>query len=161
MAERAARRNGTVSAVRSRSLLCAAVSSVLSAASVMSSHFAKPENALRKGKDLVKVGKPSSALKTLHNILVARRYRLWSPTHEKIMVTHQPQRTQHGAESHESGNNATTAADEISAAEAWRQRPSVAVRAHFAFRASLLVAHPPCFFLSLLFLLSFSTSSWP
>jgi hypothetical protein len=52
----------------------------------MSSHFAKPENALRKGKDLVKVGKPGSALKTLHNILVARRYRLWSPTHEKIMV---------------------------------------------------------------------------
>jgi len=53
----------------------------------MSSHFAKPENALRKGKDLLKVGKPSSALKTLHNILVARRYRLWSPTHEKIMVS--------------------------------------------------------------------------
>jgi hypothetical protein len=59
----------------------------------MSSHFAKPENALRKGKDLVKVGKPGSALKTLHNILVARRYRLWSPTHEKIMVRSQKQQT--------------------------------------------------------------------
>ena len=52
----------------------------------MSSHFAKPENALRKAEDLVKVGKPSSALKTLHSILTARRYRQWTNTHELIMV---------------------------------------------------------------------------
>lgn len=53
----------------------------------MSSHFAKPENALRKAEDLVKVGKPSSALKTLHSILTARRYRQWTNTHELIMVS--------------------------------------------------------------------------
>ena len=52
----------------------------------MSSHFAKPENALRKARDLVRVSKESSALKTLHNILISKRFRLWQPTHEQIMV---------------------------------------------------------------------------
>ena len=52
----------------------------------MSSHFAKPENALRKARDLVRVQKESSALKTLHNILISKRFRLWQPTHEQIMV---------------------------------------------------------------------------
>ena len=54
-------------------------------ASAMSSHFAKPENALRKARDLVRVSKESSALKTLHNILISKRFRLWQPTHEQIM----------------------------------------------------------------------------
>ena len=53
----------------------------------MSSHFAKPENALRKARDLVRVQKESSALKTLHNILISKRFRLWQPTHEQIMVS--------------------------------------------------------------------------
>ena len=53
--------------------------------STMSSHFAKPENALRKARDLVRVSKESSALKTLHNILISKRFRLWQPTHEQIM----------------------------------------------------------------------------
>ena len=53
--------------------------------SIMSSHFAKPENALRKARDLVRVSKQSSALKTLHNILISKRFRLWQPTHEQIM----------------------------------------------------------------------------
>ena len=51
----------------------------------MSSHFAKPENALSKAQTLVSIGKPSAALKTLQGILSARRYRLWTPTHEEIM----------------------------------------------------------------------------
>ena len=62
----------------------------------MSSHFAKPENALRKARDLVRVQKESSALKTLHNILISKRFRLWQPTHEQIMVsTTQHPITQH------------------------------------------------------------------
>jgi len=53
---------------------------------IMSQHYAKPENALRKAQDLVAVGKPGAAIKTMHQILINRRYRLWSNTHEKIML---------------------------------------------------------------------------
>ena len=51
----------------------------------MSTHFAKPENALRKAKDLVRVSKPHAALKTLHSILLSKRFRQWTVTHEKII----------------------------------------------------------------------------
>jgi hypothetical protein len=87
--------------------------------STMSSHFAKPENALRKGQDLLKVGKPSTALKTLHNILVARRYRLWTITHEHIMV-----RTRHHARAREG--------ERMHEAETQRQVCTASVHTHRA-----------------------------
>eukprot|EP00954_Amorphochlora_amoebiformis_P024895 1369530-Amorphochlora_amoeboformis.AAC.2 len=50
------------------------------------SHFAKPDTALRKAKDYLKVKQPEMALECLHRILSSRRHRTWSPTHEKIML---------------------------------------------------------------------------
>ncbi|CEP03606.1 unnamed protein product (mitochondrion) [Plasmodiophora brassicae] len=52
----------------------------------MSHHFAKPENALRKALDLVKVKKDDAALRILHSMLLSRRYRIWQQTHEQIML---------------------------------------------------------------------------
>lgn len=52
----------------------------------MSSHYAKPENALRKAQDFVRAGKESQALKTLAAMLATRRYRTWQPTHEQMMM---------------------------------------------------------------------------
>jgi len=52
----------------------------------MSTLYAKPENALRKAKDLVRVGKPIDALAVLKQIFTSRRYRTWTATHEKIAI---------------------------------------------------------------------------
>lgn len=52
----------------------------------MSSHFAKPENALRKAKDLIRVGNDQEALQCLHAILINKRYRTFQATHEKIAM---------------------------------------------------------------------------
>jgi len=35
--------------------------------------------------DLIEVGRDAAAMKTLHTILTARRFRVWQITHEKIM----------------------------------------------------------------------------
>eukprot|EP00808_Paulinella_micropora_P013905 g30672.t1 len=45
----------------------------------------KPETALRKAQDFLRVGKSEDALKHLHAILVARRYKVWTETYEEIM----------------------------------------------------------------------------
>jgi len=52
----------------------------------MSSHYAKPENALRKASDLLSIRKPKAALRTLDVILTSKRHRQWQPTHEQIMI---------------------------------------------------------------------------
>ncbi len=52
----------------------------------MSSHYAKPESALRKAKEFVRVNKESSALKTLQTIITSKRFRPWQPTHEKFVL---------------------------------------------------------------------------
>jgi len=54
----------------------------------MSSHYSKPENALRKANDLLSVNKPLAALNVLHQMLSSKRNRLWSPTHEQIMFSY-------------------------------------------------------------------------
>jgi len=36
--------------------------------------------------DLVKVGKPNVALRTLHTILTSKRYRTWTSVHEDILM---------------------------------------------------------------------------
>jgi translation initiation factor 3 subunit A len=52
----------------------------------MSTHYMNPENALKKAKDLCRVGQEEAAIENLQNILTSRRYRTWSKTHEQIML---------------------------------------------------------------------------
>jgi len=51
----------------------------------MSRHFQRPENALKRAKELCAVGKSDAAVKLLHQILMVRRHRTWTKTHEPIM----------------------------------------------------------------------------
>ena len=52
----------------------------------MSTYYMNPENALRKAKDLCRVGQDEAAVEVLTTILGSRRSRTWQSTHEKIMV---------------------------------------------------------------------------
>lgn len=48
-------------------------------------HYTNPDNALRKAKDLCRVGQDEAALEALNNVLGQRKSRTWQVTHEKIM----------------------------------------------------------------------------
>jgi translation initiation factor 3 subunit A len=46
----------------------------------------KPENALKRGQELMAIGQTDSALSLLHEVLLARKYKTWSPVYESIML---------------------------------------------------------------------------
>eukprot|EP00729_Bicosta_minor_P004610 gene4610-7239_t len=48
-------------------------------------YFQKPESAMKKAQELIKVDQPAMALEVLHDVLTSRRHRTWSNTHELIM----------------------------------------------------------------------------
>ncbi|GMH84152.1 hypothetical protein TrST_g12292 [Triparma strigata] len=52
----------------------------------MSYNANKPENALIRAKELVKIHQIPSALSLLYEVLIARKYKTWSLTYENIMV---------------------------------------------------------------------------
>jgi len=53
-------------------------------------NFPKPENALKRAEELLRVGQKQAALQTLHNVFTSssRRYRTWSTVYETIIVRH-------------------------------------------------------------------------
>ncbi|KAG1677861.1 hypothetical protein FOA52_008625 [Chlamydomonas sp. UWO 241] len=50
--------------------------------------FARPENALKRAEELVKVGQSHAALQALHDIITSKKHRTWSKTYEEIMYKH-------------------------------------------------------------------------
>ncbi|CAJ0941902.1 unnamed protein product, partial [Mesorhabditis belari] len=52
------------------------------------SFFQKPEAALKRAEELIRVGKEQDALETLHDTIKARRHKQWTQTHEEIMLKH-------------------------------------------------------------------------
>jgi translation initiation factor 3 subunit A len=50
--------------------------------------FARPENALKRADELVKVGQSHAALQALHDIITSKKHRTWSKTYEEIMYKH-------------------------------------------------------------------------
>ena len=46
----------------------------------------KPENALKRGQELMSIGQTDAALGLLHEVLLARKYKTWSLTYEAIMI---------------------------------------------------------------------------
>ncbi|QDZ17497.1 subunit A of eukaryotic translation initiation factor 3 [Chloropicon primus] len=48
--------------------------------------FAKPENALKRAQELVRVGQREAALKALHDVLTSKRHRQWQKALESIML---------------------------------------------------------------------------
>ena len=47
--------------------------------------FAKPENALKRAEELIRVGQSKAALKALHDVLTSKRHRQWQKALESIM----------------------------------------------------------------------------
>eukprot|EP00124_Ichthyophonus_hoferi_P005504 Ihof_evm1s816 gene=Ihof_evmTU1s816 len=52
----------------------------------MPQYFHKPENALKRAKELIEVGKKSSALEALHDVIASKRHRNWTKTSEQILL---------------------------------------------------------------------------
>ena len=52
----------------------------------MSHDFRKAENALKRAVEYEGVGKPESALEILHTVLISKKHRSWTKTHESIML---------------------------------------------------------------------------
>eukprot|EP00743_Colponemidia_sp_Colp-15_P001527 GILK01001667.1.p1 GENE.GILK01001667.1~~GILK01001667.1.p1 ORF type:complete len:1057 (-),score=306.94 GILK01001667.1:119-3289(-) len=52
----------------------------------MTTHFQKPENALKRAEELIAVGQKKDALQTLNDVINSRRHRTWQQTLEKIMI---------------------------------------------------------------------------
>ena len=53
---------------------------------MLAHHYHKPENALRRAEEYVRVGKSWVALQLLQGLLQSRRHRTWTKTHETIML---------------------------------------------------------------------------
>jgi translation initiation factor 3 subunit A len=51
-----------------------------------SSYFHKPENALRRSKELLSINQVDAALLLLHETLSSRRHKTWSPAYEAVMI---------------------------------------------------------------------------
>ena len=51
-----------------------------------SSYFHKPENALRRSKELLSIHQVDAALLLLHETLSSRRHKTWSPAYESVMI---------------------------------------------------------------------------
>eukprot|EP01134_Creolimax_fragrantissima_P001827 CFRG1827T1 len=52
----------------------------------MVTHFHRPENALKRAKELIDVGKKQSALKALHDVITSKRHKSWTKTSELIQI---------------------------------------------------------------------------
>eukprot|EP00123_Amoebidium_parasiticum_P016493 comp23456_c0_seq1/m.39161 comp23456_c0_seq1/g.39161 ORF comp23456_c0_seq1/g.39161 comp23456_c0_seq1/m.39161 type:complete len:1102 (-) comp23456_c0_seq1:443-3748(-) len=52
----------------------------------MPQYFHKPENALKRAKELIEVDKKSSALEALHDVIASKRHRNWTKTSEQILL---------------------------------------------------------------------------
>lgn len=48
----------------------------------------KPENSLRRAKEMIAIDQQESALSLLHEVIANRRHRTWSLTYEEIMITY-------------------------------------------------------------------------
>ncbi|KAK0414868.1 hypothetical protein QR680_011649 [Steinernema hermaphroditum] len=53
-----------------------------------SNFFRKPETALQRAHEFISVGKERDALQALHDMIKDRRHRVWTKTHEQIMMKH-------------------------------------------------------------------------
>ena len=45
----------------------------------------KPEIALKRAEELVAVGQSSQALQNLHELMISKRYRQYTPAHDQLM----------------------------------------------------------------------------
>lgn len=53
-------------------------------------NYPRPENALKRAEELLRVGQKQAALQTLHNVFTGsgRRFRTWSSMYETIIIRH-------------------------------------------------------------------------
>jgi len=52
------------------------------------SNIPRPENALKRAEELIAVGQTEAALKVLHDVVTAKKYRTWQRALEDIMMKH-------------------------------------------------------------------------